>query len=329
MKEKILIIFGLLSLIVSLSPNPLFLNAIKEQISQEKIPSTINSLVRNLKFSSVREISQSINYSEIEEIKTLDLPDEVKELITKIIFEKDKKVYTFFFEIEKGKSDFTEGVLAISLDNNIINFTYIESVATCSLTQQYEDKKTTKCTRDFFGELRCKPSFVKKKREFTEEEKKLIELGLKEKALKGITSKIKELEITLELTRIPQKTEYSQYSDEDLILTEGAPRISDNKKYFLRFEKNGEIVLYKDNCGAQVRYEQIWSSKSKEEENNSPYYLILESYGYLRVINKNRKVIWASPTPSREIQPFGFNLYDYGYFCVINGHYEDVWCNNE
>ena len=44
--------------------------------------------------SLIRKSLKSDNYSEIEEIKTLDLPDEVKELITKIIFEKDKKVYT-------------------------------------------------------------------------------------------------------------------------------------------------------------------------------------------------------------------------------------------
>lgn len=326
MKVKLVLFFGLVSLIVSLTPSPLFLNTIKEAISQQKkvIPIEIGRLVRSIKCSSVKEISQSINYSEIEEIKELELPNIVKDFITKTAFEKDNQVHTFFFEIDKAKSNFTEGVLAISLDNNIINFTYIESIATCSLRQQYFIMNTKKCKTNKLGKVSCKIIPVQKKRDYTEQEKKLIELGLKEEALEGIINKINELEIALESDTIQSE----KYKPSTLI--EGTQTlVSNNTKYFLRIEKNGELVLYKDSHTESTRYEKIWSSNTKEKQDNYPYKLEFEDKGILKVKNKNNRIVWSTQASICGVKPFIFSFDNDGKICILNKFNKNVWCNHD
>lgn len=120
---------------------------------------------------------------------------------------------------------------------------------------------------------------------------------------------------------------YSRRSEGEVILKVDQVLMSENKKYFVKLEKNGELVLYKKSESDEKKNEVKWTSKSgwKKKDN---YTLFLETEGSLQ-IRKNSKPIWSAYPQRMPFQPFEVKVTDYGMLCIFNGHYEDVWCNGE
>lgn len=120
---------------------------------------------------------------------------------------------------------------------------------------------------------------------------------------------------------------YSHRSEGEVILKVDQVLMSDNKKYFVKLEKNGELVLYKKSDSDEKKNEVKWTSKSGGKQKDN-YTLFLETEGSLQ-IRKNSKPIWSAYPQRMRFQPFEVKVTDYGMLCIFNGHYEDVWCNGE
>ena len=120
---------------------------------------------------------------------------------------------------------------------------------------------------------------------------------------------------------------YSRRSEGEVILKVDQVLMSENKKYFVKLEKNGELVLYKKSESDEKKNEVKWTSKSGGKKKDN-YTLFLETEGSLQ-IRKNSKPIWSAYPQRMPFQPFEVKVTDYGMLCIFNGHYEDVWCNGE
>lgn len=120
---------------------------------------------------------------------------------------------------------------------------------------------------------------------------------------------------------------YSRRSEGEVILKVDQVLMSENKKYFVKLEKNGDLVLYKKSESDEKKNEVKWTSKSGGKKKDN-YTLFLETEGSLQ-IRKNSKPIWSAYPQRMPFQPFEVKVTDYGMLCIFNGHYEDVWCNGE
>lgn len=115
----------------------------------------------------------------------------------------------------------------------------------------------------------------------------------------------------------------------DVILREDEHLSSDNKKYFVKLEKNGELILFEELKNGEAKQKEIWRSKTGGKKKGK-FSLYLEREGNLLLrqkLNDEWKTIWETETGGMGFQPYEFKVTDYGQICILDGHYEEIWCN--
>lgn len=106
------------------------------------------------------------------------------------------------------------------------------------------------------------------------------------------------------------------------ILHEEQCLVSENGAYYLKMQKDGNLVLYKSSHFHHKNAK--WSTKT-HDKGKSPFYLIFQKTGILEVISQTSKSLWKSSLEHRGIEPFHLTLQSDGNLVVYDKDKKALW----
>jgi len=125
---------------------------------------------------------------------------------------------------------------------------------------------------------------------------------------------------------IPDQHQGHQHEPSKLIapdlLQEENLLISPNNYFFLKMQKDGNLVLYKTH--EFTPNNALWSSKTNNQS-QGPYNLRMQEDGNLVIYDRNNKPLWASETYHKGNPPFHLKMQEDGNLCIYDQNNTATW----
>jgi len=185
-----------------------------------------------------------------------------------IIYEEYTIYKTFSFSISTYFSEYREFIGAARItNNNRVQFGYIEINTFSELILLYKLIPTKKCETFLFLFQKCHYYDNYIPRGYRMDELELISQTLKAHSYKHLLLRTQNVLIALQ--------------SKQFVLSENSPYYSDDGKYFLQMQRDGNLVIFeKDLITDEIKENKIWESGTKNI-GIQPFLLVIEHDGEL------------------------------------------------
>ena len=100
---------------------------------------------------------------------------------------------------------------------------------------------------------------------------------------------------------------------------------SDNGKYYVQIQREGDIVLYEEKRGAS-NDKILWNTEEFDDF-TGPFSLVIEDNGNLKTIDGSGKTVWQTKKTTKVPGPHKLKVTDDGKLQVLDGKNGIVWKN--
>lgn len=243
---------------------------------------------------------------------------EVTDYFQDIIFAKSTVFKTFNFNVKKANSDYTELIGAARVINNQIEFAYIETITKSITVPRFNIQNYEHCIKVLLFIPICKQFHIKVNEPFTEEDILLIYQTLRAHSYTHISRTTEKVLTALE--------------DKQFVLSQNSEYFSNNDKFYLNVQSDGNLVLYKkdENIGKinEKRDEAIWTSNTFNK-GNEPYMLAIEEDGTLAIYDNNWTMLWMADFDKNENLPYNLVVSDEGQMQLNDNKGNLMWKNGD
>ena len=98
---------------------------------------------------------------------------------------------------------------------------------------------------------------------------------------------------------------------------------SNNGKYYVQVQREGDIILYEQKNGAE-KDKIVWNTNEFHTK-TGPFILVIEASGNLKVIDKEGKKVWETGKTTKIPGPYSLRVTDDGVLQVLNGRKGIIW----
>lgn len=120
----------------------------------------------------------------------------------------------------------------------------------------------------------------------------------------------------------PLYSSNSKYTSKQFVLLEEYRYYSENGKYYVQIQRDGDIMLYQEMNGSSTD-KVIWSTDNNVE--TGPFALVIESNGNMKILDGNWKSIWETKKTTKVPGPHKLKVTNEGVLQVLDGRNGIIW----
>jgi len=237
--------------------------------------------------------------------------DEIITNFKSIIYEQYTIFKTFSFSVNSFYSNYREFVGAARIINDKVELAYIEIGTFSNLIPQYNIVPMKRCETKFFFFENCYHYNELIPRGYTLNELELILQTLKAHSYKHLLRNTKNV--------------LSGLQSKHFVLAENSPYFSEDGKYFLRMQDDGNLVIYETNVKTDLYNDRpVWHSGTYSK-GSQPYMLVIENDGEMIIYDEKWNSFWKTETSGKGIQPYNLVLGNDGILKLLDSKGDCLW----
>lgn len=229
-----------------------------------------------------------------------------------MIIQADYAIFkTFSFSVNTFYSGYQEFIGAARVNNDWVELAYIQISSSAILIPQFNVYDRERCKKILFLFKKCE--------------------NYKQYIPRGYT--VLELELLLQTMKAHSYTHLvkttknilSALQSKEFVLSMNSPYYSDNGKYFLEMQEDGNLVTYEEVLkDGKIENKPIWASQTYHYGQQS-YLLVLEKNGELIIYDSNWVTLWKAGTLGKGVAPRRLVVTDNGDLNLIDNQNVVIW----
>lgn len=126
---------------------------------------------------------------------------------------------------------------------------------------------------------------------------------------------------------MPLMNSDKKLKNKEIILLQDYRFYSENGKYYVQIQRDGDIILYKEKPG-EKNDKIIWNTETLSKY-QGPFSLVVEKNGNMAIIDGKKESIWATGKTTKVPGPHKLHVSNNGVLQVLNGRKGVIWSSNQ